>query len=567
MKQSVNKEFEAKETIWGFKTKTSLIRFVYCPTLYCCTSISSCLSYDTCYENRHKRLCGECLKGFSVGIFGHNHCFKSPSCVRSYFWSIYILLIGFYVLFFLYLQEIFIFIKRTIQRLTCYHEKTSEYDESCEEVVESYNLDELPCHLVMNDNKTSMEYAEKSCISAGLIKIIYSFYQTALIILINSSTKAHYFFTGAADLVLSFFNVKIDVSSTSIKICPFESSDVLSVELIKSGILILCPFILLFIAFLYAATKQIFSHINHFRQTKNNKEENTKYFSTIDDGVPSYAKLPLIARVKRTYVQLLLISFACVALLLFKMINCVEILGQKYLFMKATIQCYTVWQKGLIALIGGWVIPFWISLYISCDLLRNCKISPNEFILISLFPLTVFYYFLKAKFSKAYTFMNANNAMVAKEFLRVVNEPFRNVSGKSYKLQWEPTLLYRRLLLIIVCTFLISPFEKLYPIGLILGLYLTHHIIVQPYNDILLNVAEGVSLAALCFLTLLNTFWAFTDEVDIRENNLFMTIGQVFIYVELGILLTPILAVFGFVLFVLYRRCLCKGDEHWEKCD
>ena len=154
--------------------------------------------------------------------------------------------------------------------------------------------------------------------------------------------------------------------------------------------------------------------------------------------------------------------------------------------------------------------------------------------------------------------MNANNAMVAKELLRVRNEPFRNVSGN---------LLYRRLLLIIVCTFLISSFEKLYPIGLILGLYLTHHIIVQPYNNILLNVAEGVTFAALCFLTLLNFFWAFTDEVDIRENNLFMTIGQVFIYVELGILLTPILAVFGFVLFVLYRRCLCKRDEHWEKCD
>ena len=187
---------------------------------------------DTRNENRQKRLCGECLKGCSVDIFGHDHCFKSPSCVRSYFWSIYILLIGFYVLFFLYLQEIFIFIKRTIQRLTCYHEKTSEYDESYEEVVERDNLDELSCHLVINDNKTSVEYAEKSCISAGLIKIVFFFYQTALIIRINSSTKAHYFFTGAADLILSFFNVKIDVSSTSIKICPFESSIVLSVDTI-----------------------------------------------------------------------------------------------------------------------------------------------------------------------------------------------------------------------------------------------------------------------------------------------------------------------------------------------
>ena len=148
------------------------------------------------------------------------------------FLSVYILLIGFYVLFFSVFTRNIYFHQRTIQRLTCYHEKTSEYDESCEEVVESYNLDELPCHLVMNGNKTSMEYAEKSSISAGLIKIIFSFYQTALIIRINSSTKAHYFFTGAADLVLSFFNVKIDVSSRSIKICPFESSVVLSVDTI-----------------------------------------------------------------------------------------------------------------------------------------------------------------------------------------------------------------------------------------------------------------------------------------------------------------------------------------------
>ena len=307
---------------------------------------------------------------------------------------------------------------------------------------------------------------------------------------------------------------------------------------------------------MYSVTKQIFSHINHFHQTKNNKEENIKYFSTIDDRIPSYAKLHFIVRVKKTYVQLILISFACVALLLFKMIKCVEMLGLKYLFMKATVPCYMLWQKSLIVLIGGWVISFWISLYISSYLLGTCEVSANEFLFISLFPQTVFCYLLKAKFSKAHTFMNANNAMAAKELLRVVNEPFCNVFGNL----WE-------LLLIIVCTFLISSFEKLYPIGLILGLYLTHHIIVQPYNNILLNVAEGVTFAALCFLTLLNFFWAFTDEVDIRENNLFMTIGQVFIYAELGILLTPILAVLAFVLFVLYRKCLYKRDEHWEKSD
>ena len=558
---------QSKGNYWGFKFHNDTIKFVYCPTLYCCTSNSTCFSYDTCHENRHKRLCGECLNGYSVGIFGHNHCFESHSCVRSYFWIVYVILVGFYVLFFLYLQEIFVFIKRIIQRLICYHEIPSADDVRYNKVVETDDLEELSCQLVINDNATPMEYPKNSCIIAGLIKIVFFFYQTALIIRINSSTKAQHFLTGAADVVLSFFNVKIDVSSSSIKICPFESSDVLSVEIIKSGILILCPFILLFIAFLYSTTMQIFSHINRFQRVTNSKDESTKFFLTIDDRVPSYAKLPFIVRIKRTYVQLLLISFTSVALLLFKMINCVEILGQRYLFMKATIQCYTIWQKGLIALIGGWVIPFWISLYISCNLLRNCEISPNEFIFISLFPLTVFCYLLKAKLCKVDNFMDVNNAMLAKEFLRVINEPFRNVYGKSYKLQWESTLLYRRLLLIIVCTFLISPFEKLYPIGLILGLYLTHHIIVQPYNNVLLNVVEGMSLAALCFLTLLNTFWAFTDEVDITGNKLFMTIGLVFIYVELGFMLSPIAAVFGFVLVVLCRKCLYKRNENLGKCD
>ena len=552
----------SKGNYWGFKFKKNLIKFVYCPT-----STSSCFSYDTCYKNRHKRLCGECLIGHSVGIFGHNQCFKSLSCVRSYFWIIYVLLVGFYLLFFLYLQEIFIFFRRIIQILICYNEISSKDDERYDKIVEKDDLEELSCQLVVSDNTTSMEYQKKSCITAGLIKIVFFFYQTALIIRINSSAKTHYVSTGAADLVLSFFNVKIDISSTSIKICPFESSDALSVEIIKSGILILCPFILLFIALVYSTTKQIFSHINHFHQKRNSKDENTKCFSIIDNRVPSYAKLPFIVRVKRTYVQLLLISFASVALLLFKMINCVEILGQKYLFIKATIPCYTVWQKGLIGLIGGWVIPFWISLYISCGLLRNCEISPNEFLFISLFPFTVLYYFLKAKFSKAHTFMNANNAMLAKEFLRVINEPFRNVSGKSYKLQRESTLLCRRLSLIIVCTFFISLFEKLYPIGLILGLYLTHHIIVQPYDDILLNVIEGISLVALCFLTILNTFWAFTDEAVITKKKLFEPIGQVFIYVELGFMLAPILAVFDFVLAFLCRKCLYKRNEHWQKHD
>ena len=163
----------SKGNYWGLKFNNSLIKFVYCPTLYCCISTKTCFSYDTCYKNRHKRLCGECLKGYSVGIFGHNHCFKSLSCVRSYFWIIHLLLVGFYLLFFQYLQEIFIFFGRIIKRLIFYHEISSKDDKRYDKIVETDHLEELSCQLVENNDAASMEYPKKSCIIAGLIKIVF----------------------------------------------------------------------------------------------------------------------------------------------------------------------------------------------------------------------------------------------------------------------------------------------------------------------------------------------------------------------------------------------------------
>ena len=148
--------------------------------------------------------------------------------------------------------------------------------------------------------------------------------------------------------------------------------------------------------------------------------------------------------------------------------------------------------------------------------------------------------------------------MLAKEFLRVVNEPFRNISGTTIKIQWESVLIFRRLILIVMSTFLISPLDKLYPIGFLLVLYLIHHLIIQPYKELILSLAEGVSLAVLCFLTLLNTFWTFTDEINITKNSILMMTGKVFIYFELVVLLIPIAVILGLGVFLLFKKCVYK---------
>ena len=556
------KGIKSKGNYWGYKTKKDLVDFIYCPTLYCCTSPSSCLSYNTCYQNRHNRLCGECTDGYSTGLFGHSRCIENSFCNNSYFWIVYIFLIGFYMLFFMYLQEILLFIKRVIQKIICYHGILSIDIKEYEEIVDKDELvfsedSDIPYQLPPDDSTNSIEYPEKSVKISGLIKIIFFFYQTAFILRINSSTKAQFYFPGIADVLLSFFNIRIDISSTYLKICPFKNNGIISVEVIRSGIIILCPAVLLLTILFCPVCKNVVSRIHRSQKIRKSKADLRQY-SVIDYNVPNYAKLPSIVRMKVAYIQLLLVGFASLAVLVFKMINCVEILGQKYLYMQATVPCYTIWQKILMIIIIIWVVPFWLSIYISCSLLQKCKITPNEYLFIATIPLTVFLYLIRAKFYNPHTSLVAKDAMLAREFLRVVNEPFRNISDKPIKIQWESVLIFRRLLLIIVSTFLVSPLNKLYPVGFLLILYLTHHLIVQPYKESILNLAEGISLAALCFLTLLNNFWAFTDEIDMTRNSMLIMTGKVFIYVELAVLMIPIFAIFGLVFAILFRKCAYK---------
>ena len=555
-------KIQSKGNYWGYKAKNNLVKFVYCPTLYCCTSPSSCQSYNTCYQNRGKRLCSECIMGYSVGVFGQRPCIETFSCAKFYFWLIYVFFIMLYTLLFMYIQEVFLFIKRVLQKLACFRRNplnnTNENQQNeCTDFV-SVDPDELPFQLVPKISEDVMEYPGQTYQISGIIKILFFFYQTASIIRINSSTKSQYFFPEFADILLSFFNIKIDINSPYIKICPFKNSDVIAVEIIRSGILIVCPCILIFIIVFSIVYENILC-----RETK----ANSRYVLTIDDSVPHYAKLPFIVRIKSTYIQILLIGFASIGVLLFNMINCILINGKKYLYVQASVACYTIWQKIVVFIIASWVVPFFLSLYISCYLLRKCKITPNQFIFISTVPPSVLIYVMKSKLQRDNSSLNLKNAMLAKEILRVVNQPFNNISGKPFKIQWESVLILRRLLLIIVNTFLISPFEKLYPIGFLLVLYLIHHMAVQPYKDFSLNVVEGVSLASLGFLTLLNNFWAFSDEIDITQNPSFMMMGHIFIFIELVILLIPILASFSFLILNLVRKCTYKKTGQLGKLD
>ena len=111
----------------------------------------------------------------------------------------------------------------------------------------------------------------------------------------------------------------------------------------------------------------------------------------------------------------------------------------------------------------------------------------------------------------------------------------------SRKLVWQPVLLLRRLILLAASIFIVVPILKLYPVGILLVLYDFHDYMVKPFTDQTLNVFQMVSYGLLFVLVLINSFWAFSNNLDLTspDNPTFHTLGQFLLYFELFILLFP----------------------------
>ena len=94
---------KAKPNFWGYKTNTS-ITFAHCPPGYCCDS-NNCNSYDSCHGNRTGTLCGRCPKGMSDSLFS-SQCIPNTNCSWSLFIPSAVTILVLQLVFFLYHEEI-----------------------------------------------------------------------------------------------------------------------------------------------------------------------------------------------------------------------------------------------------------------------------------------------------------------------------------------------------------------------------------------------------------------------------------------------------------------------------
>jgi len=162
---------------------------------------------------------------------------------------------------------------------------------------------------------------------------------------------------------------------------------------------------------------------------------------------------------------LLLLMYESVTGATMKLLNCVSVGGTQHLFRAGYVMCYTRWQYPLFVILSIFLIPFPGLLFI---VRRSFKLQAQ------------------------------NNNRAAHAILEVLEGPYR-----SQRRWWESMLMFRRLVVLVLFTFIPYPIWRALSLFVGCFLVLLTHVYFQPYES---ERAQRVETAFLINLTLIAAF-------------------------------------------------------------
>ena len=491
-----NGQIKATDNFWGFRKKSNYneIRFVACPYGYCCIE-RQCETYNSCGNERHDTLCGRCKPGLVENVFT-NACLKSEDCYHPWFWYVMGIAGVLYVLFFVYQKETANLVVATlVPRSILKSIKHILFDG----IKNFFDKIFKPSSAGHDISSESTEYEamqidhqdlkeESESFFPGLLKIVFFFYQTNLSLKVYSGEKSHNFSHFLKEMVTTLFNLRPEgLFFQKISWCPFYGLKPVHKLIFKTS----------FVFYMLTVISVLVIICKIFRLVKLNYDTKA-FYSRLNCGI----------------LRVLLISYSTVTLSCFTLVTCVELgsLG-KVLYIDGTIKCFSWWQYIVIAIICIWVALYPVAIYASSSLLYNNQLTKGKFLPSILLPLpTVLYWTLikiRLRKDNADRVEDAPLDQNTREMLNVLDGPFRKCHGtnksNNYKLPWEAVLIARRLILIIMRTFINNVLLRLYLMQVSMILFAFHHIYVQPYSTKVLNNIETVSLLMLIVISIVNT--------------------------------------------------------------
>ena len=486
--QCYNGRLTAKPNYWGYKVNQS-VRFIRCPHGYCCQG-NDCVTYSSCHGKRQGKICGECPHGMSVSLFSAA-CIPNANCGH---YDAILFGLGYcivYLVFFLYHKEIIRFVKR----------------------------------IFFTSSKET---------NSGLLKIVFYYYQISRFLVSPTNFESRQTaMTEVRNKIGEIFNFII--MSIPFLECPIRDLN----DVTKQTILHSLGYVLLtFLAVLFTATILKNFVCKRFKSYTSRDIPFSIETDARDDGKDQSFE----ARIASAYTLISLLMYASSTQLCLSLLHCVPLDDEQVLHINGNVKCYQLYQYIFLAYFITSILPFCLVPVLGSHLLRLEKITVKHFCMACLFPLPFCCYWLylftrirgftrMGQHNNDHTMqdiceINTNNEETNIEchtakstnsisrILHVLQGPFRlykaDECSTTSRIPWEGFLIFRRLVLIVVLTFLYDVKLRMLVALTICVAILICHMLVFPFQTKRDNIVESIFLAIhviLCGITLVKTLY------------------------------------------------------------
>ena len=544
-------QIRAANNFWGYLKSENEVRFVLCPSGYCCTG-KLCKSYDSCALGRYGPLCSSCKKNFTENIIARA-CLDHRTCSRPWIWVLMIAIGIWFIFVFMYMTEIgsvlgkillpkinvLELIKNLVKKILHYfkwliqddnqvHEVpnvTESIEDSnsnanethCTQVQEVHDVAETAEDEVANATE-SVDDSKPGALSQGFLKIILFFYQTSVLYQVQIMPEE-----SLLGKILNTLRTALNLRPVGsfgqfFAWCPFQALKPVKRDLFKMSLALCLPILVFFPSII----SMIWWRIRKFTKSKTYVPE------------PSLNSLHPFSLQRLLPCSLRLILFSCstIAYGLLSLLSCESLYPHgSVLLIDGSIKCYQPWQYSVIAFIIFWVAPFPVALCISSSLLRKKKMSFITFVLTLTFPVFFgIYYVLKICFvgckklrAKSDDHYPASRELktpceiskeedkISDELLEVIEGPFRKLEclDGNCRVPWESVLIAARFVITAFKTFVFDEVVRLLMMLLFNVLIFILQLKVKPFSNTVLNYTETLSLLMLAVICGLNIIPAY----------------------------------------------------------
>ena len=542
----------AVPNFWGY-IQESHVLFQHCPKGYCCAT-TDCNGFDICAKHRTGTLCGDCEPGYSEALFS-SKCVPDEECDPTWLWPVAVSSGMLYALFLFFqkdLRDLMFFKGVTIKEIPwpwCrkfrgnsliasehiqlekplrqaeLENLRSDVDVEPDEHTErfkKYNNNEKQ---EKTDEEVEKEAEPAADPGAGFLIILFYYFQDAQLLHITTvfASADNKSKSMLKEILSGLFKFRVELFHFMDKLCFIQYITPSEKLLVKA---VLVPYVLLQFGVLYV--------LYNWCQRLRGRRASTSAVSQGGDTKTFQSRLAT------AFVLALLFTYQKLATTSFTLLNCVPVGDHSVLFIEGSVDCYQVWQYGVIAYAGSCIVPFCIVLLIGPGLLKDGLISLPQFFCACIFPLPflVYWVFLRLMLKGQRPEETKPLSGEAQAVISILQGPFKESNNRLF----GPTcgagvLIGRRLILVLLYTFVNDTLIRMLCMMLVCFIILLHHVHVLPYKDTRGNLAGSASAAALLLVGGINLVRAGFEAAEYVPQGPNHALMQVFEEVENVLLL------------------------------